>query len=224
MRAISFLIALFAALVSTSAAFAHASLVRAEPADGVVLAEAPAALRLTFNEPVTPLVMRLVSPDGSVATVEATAENQTVTVKPGALKRGTHVLSWRVTSADGHPVGGSLTFSVGEASATPVAGAPAAGDPAVRGALWAAELALYLALLAGIGGAFARIWLTAGGKGLWLDRTLVVLIAAGLMVTPLSVGLQGLDALDVRFAGLAQKLTWETGLETSYGFTAIAQM
>src|SRR5690349_3656797 len=100
-RAIAFLIALCAALVSASAAFAHASLVRAEPADGVIVAEAPVALRLTFNEPVTPLVMRLVSPDGSVSTVEAAAENTTLTVKPGALKRGTHLLSWRVTSADG---------------------------------------------------------------------------------------------------------------------------
>jgi copper transport protein len=58
----------------------------------------------------------------------------------------------------------------------------------------------------------------------WLDRTLVALIAAGLLVTPLSVGLQGLDALDQRLPGLAQKLTWETGLETSYGLTAIAAM
>jgi copper transport protein len=89
--AIAFLVALFAALVPASAAFAHASLVRAEPADGVILAEPPATLRLTFNEPVTPLVMRLVAPDGSVRTVEATAENTTVTVKPGALRRGTHL-------------------------------------------------------------------------------------------------------------------------------------
>jgi copper transport protein len=249
MRAIAFLIALLTALVSASAAFAHASLVRAEPADGAVLPEPPATLRLTFNEPVTPLVMRLVAPDGSVTTVEAASENSTVTVRPKALKRGTHVLSWRVTSADGHPVGGSLTFSVGEASATPVAGALAAGDPVVRGALWAAKFTLYLALLAGIGGAFARVWLVWAGDNLsvhsresgnpdslslgprfrgderhpiWLDRTLVALIAAGLLLTPLSVGLQGLDALDVRFAGLAQKLTWETGLETSYGLTAIA--
>lgn len=224
MRIAAYLIALLTALVQTSAAFAHASLVRAEPADGALLAEPPASLRLSFNEPVTPLVMRLVAPDGSVTTVAATAENTTVTVKPGALKRGTHVLSWRVTSADGHPVGGSLVFSVGEPTATPVAGALSAGDPLVRGALWAAKVAIYLALLAGIGGAFVRIWQTAGGAAPWLDPTLVALIAAGLAVTPLSVGLQGLDALDVRFAALAQMLTWETGLETSYGLTAIAIM
>jgi copper transport protein len=221
-RPFAFLIALMTALAASGAAFAHASLVRAEPADGALVAEPPAALRLTFNEPVTPLVMRLIAPDGTATTLAATAANETVTVKPAALKRGTHVLSWRVTSADGHPVGGSLVFSVGEASAPPVPGAISAGDPAVRGALWAAKVAIYLALLAGIGGAFARVWVAGAAAPEWLDRALVSLIAAGLVATPLSVGLQGLDALDFRLPALAQKLVWETGLETSYGLTAIA--
>ena len=119
----AFLIALLTALVQSGAVFAHASLVRAEPADGALMAEPPASLRLTFNEPVTPLVMRLIGPDGTAMTPAASAENTTVTVKPPALQRGTHVLSWRVISADGHPVGGSLVFSVGEASAQPVPGA-----------------------------------------------------------------------------------------------------
>jgi copper transport protein len=133
------------------------------------------------------------------------------------------VLSWRVISADGHPVGGSLVFSVGEASAQPVASALPAGDPAVRSALWAAKVAIYLAMLAGIGGAFARMWLLEGGAP-WLDRTLMALIVVGLLATPLSVGLQGLDALDLRLPALAEKLVWETGLGTSYGLTAIAAM
>jgi copper transport protein len=167
--------------------------------------------------------MRLVAPDGSVRTVEATAENTTVTVKPGALRRGTHLLSWRVTSADGHPVGGALTFSVGEASAAPVAGALPASDPLMRGVLWATKLVIYLVLLVGIGGIFARMWLLDRAPA-WLDRTLMALIAAGLAVTPLSAGLQGLDALDLKLPALAQKPTWETGLGTSYGLTAIALM
>ncbi len=223
MPAIAFLIALLTALVPTGAAFAHASLVRAEPADGALVAEPPAALRLTFNEPVTPLVIRLIAPDGTTTTPAATAENTTVTVRPTALRRGTHVLSWRVISADGHPVGGSLVFSVGEASATPSPGTLAAGDPVVRTAFWAAKLVIYLALLGGIGGAFVRMWMFASAPP-WLDRVLVGLIVAGLLITPLSAGLQGLDALDLRLPALAQKLVWETGLETTYGLTVIAAM
>ncbi len=52
----------------------------------------------------------------------------------------------------------------------------------------------------------------------------MALIAAGLLVTPLSAGLQGLDALDLQLPALSQKLTWETGLETSYGLTVIAAL
>ena len=169
-RIFAFLIVLLTALVQSSAAFAHAALVRAEPADGALVAEPPASLRLIFNEPVTPLVMRLIAPDGTVATVAAASENTTVTVKPPALRRGTHVLSWRVISADGHPVGGSLVFSVGEASAQPVAGALPAGDMVVRSALWAAKVVIYLALLVGIGGAFVRVWLVGGARAVARSR------------------------------------------------------
>jgi copper transport protein len=60
------LVALILSLAQALPAFAHASLVRAEPADGAVVAEPPASLKLTFNEPVSPLVMRIIGPDGEV--------------------------------------------------------------------------------------------------------------------------------------------------------------
>ncbi len=53
-----------ALLVPASVAWAHATLVKAEPADGAVIAQAPSALRLTFNEPVSPLAIRLIGPGG----------------------------------------------------------------------------------------------------------------------------------------------------------------
>src|SRR4029077_308008 len=96
----------------SSAAFAHASLVRAEPADGAMLAEAPKVLRLTFNEPVSVLVMRLIGPGGEVLPPAAAAENNVVTVTPPQLRRGSHVLSWRAVSADRHPGGGSVVVSI----------------------------------------------------------------------------------------------------------------
>src|SRR5262249_33928618 len=46
--------------------------------------------------------------------------------------------------------------------------------------------------------------------------------AAGLVAVALSVGLQGLDALDLPLSGLRHKLAWEAGLATSYGATAVA--
>src|SRR5690606_9876847 len=72
----------------------------------------------------------------------------------------------------------------------------------------------------GIGGVFARTWLMACGSSA-LDRRLFALVAAGLVATPLSLGMQGLDALDLRLPALAQTVVWQTGLETSYGPTTI---
>ena len=53
-------IALLIALALAGEAYAHASLVKAAPADGAVVPVAPAVLSLTFNEPVSPLVIRLI--------------------------------------------------------------------------------------------------------------------------------------------------------------------
>ena len=47
---------------------------------------------------------------------EAGASVLMLEAAPREWRRGTHVLSWRVISADGHPVGGSVMFSVGAPS------------------------------------------------------------------------------------------------------------
>ena len=95
------------------------ALARSEPADRAVVAQSPAIVTLVFNEPVSPVVLRLVGPNGDVRELkEAAAENTILTVMLSqALVRGTHLLSWRVVSADGHPVGGMLSFSIGAPSA-----------------------------------------------------------------------------------------------------------
>jgi copper transport protein len=221
LRTALFVLVLLALLAPHRQACAHASLVKAEPADGAVIVQAPPALKLTFNEPVAPLVMRLIGPGGEpIALGDVTAENTTVTIAaPPALQRGTHVLSWRVISADGHPVAGALIFSIGAPSARPAS--DVVGDRSVRAALWAAKVVIYAGLFIGIGGAFFRAWVAdpdSPVSGPWLAVALV----AGLVATPVSVGLQGLDALGLPLSGLQRKVAWEAGLETSYGFTAIA--
>jgi copper transport protein len=206
-----------------SQAWAHASLIKAEPAEGAVVPTAPAALTLTFNEPVSPLVMRLIGPAGeAIALGPGASENATVTIAaPAAMASGTYVLSWRVISADGHPVGGAVVFSIGAPSAQPAIGAASLADAYVRAGLWAAKVAIYVGLLVGVGGAFFRAWIgERGGRG--ADAACLVLLGVALLAVPISVGLQGLDALDLPLAALPQKAVWETGLATSYGLTAIA--
>jgi copper transport protein len=220
-RLVVLLAVILVAAVQSAAAWAHASLVRTEPADGATLAEPPATLSLVFNEPVSPLIIRLVSPNGETTTAEATAENVTVTVRAGELTRGTHVLSWRVVSADGHPLGGALTFSIGAPSAT--TGSPQTeSDSSVKAAIWIVRLLLYVGLFIGAGGAvFAALIADTrplpGRVETWLSGMTV----CGLVASVLSVGLQGLDALELPLSDLWRSQVWTIGLSTSYALTAI---
>ncbi|RST85879.1 copper resistance protein CopC, partial [Aquibium carbonis] len=207
-------------LVSVTGAFAHASLAGVDPADGAVVERAPSEIQLTFSEIVSPLVLRLLGPDGSTTDLEdLTYSGNTLGVAlPAMLSDGTHVLSWRVVSEDGHPVGGSVVFSVGAPSAMP-------GDPVeavdwlVRGLVWTSKLTLYGGMAFGIGGIFAITWFGGGREA---GRTVAaVLVLAGMMGTALAIGLQGLDALAEPISQLTDPRIWETSLRTSFGPTAL---
>ncbi len=119
-------------------------------------------LKLDFNEPVSPLVMRLVNPSGQVSTLtDVTATNKSVKITaPSMPRQGTYVLSWRVISADGHPVGGVVSFAVGHQSSG-VTAPPVEGAMAVHIAIWAAQLVLAIGLFIGVGGAAFAAWLSA---------------------------------------------------------------
>jgi len=81
-----------------------------------------------------------------------------------------------------------------------------------------AKLAVYVAMVLGIGGAFFCTWIEAHARPI---PTLAALLVFGLIATPLSVGLQGLDALDLPISQLAQAEVWRAGWETAYGVTAL---
>ncbi|MER8479778.1 copper resistance CopC/CopD family protein [Mesorhizobium sp. M1163] len=210
---------LLAVIAAPNPASAHAALLKAEPADGAVLAQSPSQMSLTFSEPVSPLVLTLVRPDGtSIPLTSFRLSGQTVEVdNPQALKSGTHVLSWRVISADGHPVGGSVLFSVGAPSAAPAASE--AVDRELRTAIWIGKVFLYIGLFFGVGGAFALGWLAQGGRS--GQNMIVAAILCGLAAALLSLGFQGLDALGAPLARLAQPVIWQTGLGTSFGWTVL---
>lgn len=218
--AMSIAVAVVAVLAQSGVVFAHASLTSTIPADGAMLGEAPPRYLLRFSEPVSPLWLTLVKPDGkSVALSQFVLKDRTVEIEaPASLERGTHVLSWRVVSEDGHPVGGSMVFSIGEASAA----APPVEEPVdwtVRVGLWLAKIGLYVGLLLGVGGVFALRVLMPG-----VDRGRTVIVAAlaiGGLGAIMSVGFQGLDALGAPAGRLAEPVVWATGFGTSYGSTVL---
>src|SRR5580698_10030310 len=178
---------------AATGASAHASLVSTEPSDGSVLATAPKAVELRFNEPVTPAVITVIDAAGRTrgdATVAAVDKIVTVTLPPD-LPRGTQVVSYRINSADGHPVGGTLLFSIGATSTA--AALPRSGN-AVSVLIWLMRIGVYLGLFVGVGGVFFAAWIGQGNSG---GRLMIGALKIGLVCAVISLGLQGLDVLDL---------------------------
>jgi copper transport protein len=221
-RGLALLLPILAALASASAAHSHASLIRSEPAERAVVAEPPVALTLLFNEPVSSLTLKLARPGGEVIELRnvATDGSRLTVALPAGLTSGTHLLSWRVTSADGHPVGGSLTFSIGYPSAEASTKSEAGDDPQRRAALWFAKFVLYVGLFVGIGGAFYAGWIARQPIARRLQRSLAVVLDCGLAAAVVSVGIQGADALGVALSSLRDLRVWTAGFATSHGTTA----
>ena len=203
MRLLTLILALLLVWVTGTPASAHASLVSAEPADGALLKAPPPRFTLTFSEPISPLVALLVDPAGATIRLEgARAEGNNLIVDcPADLQIGTHILSWRVISADSHPVGGTVVFSVGQ----PMTGAKpieVVRSETLALSLWLSRLAIYTGLFFGIGGVFFRSWIgaTPGAHDpLW--HATAIAIAIGILGCIASVWLQGLDVLDAPLGG-----------------------
>ncbi|RXT53919.1 copper resistance protein CopC [Bosea sp. Tri-44] len=209
-----------ASLTTAGQALAHAALTKTVPADGAVVSSAPGEFSLSFSEPVSPLVLNLIGPDGtSRPLTRFTLSDRTLTIAaPSDLANGTHVLSWRVVSEDGHPVGGSVLFSVGAPSAAQPAPIVQT-DPAVRIALWLGKLGLYLGLAFGIGGAAFIVWvapLPATAR-----RPIAGFLALGLLSVPVALAAQGLDALALPLSGALQAAVWQAATTSSFGRTVL---
>ncbi|MBN8998878.1 MAG: copper resistance protein CopC, partial [Rhizobiales bacterium] len=215
---------LFAAVLwlgSAGPAHAHAALVAVEPADGAVVARAPATFALTFSEPTSPLVLKLVRPDGTGTVLDRfTLRDSTLDIAaPGDLGPGTYVLSWRVVSEDGHPVGGSAVFSIGSPSLRDGAAPQEAADWPLLAAIWAARTVLYAGLFIGIGGVFFQSWI--GDRNRFVASVLAATLVAGFVAAVLSVGLLGLDGLDLPLGSILTRPPWQTGAATRFGLTAV---
>lgn len=107
-------------LLTAGSASAHATLVAADPPDGARLDASPAVVHLTFSEHVSASLggVRVIGADGGRVdrgAVRATGADVEVDLAPD-LPDGTYVVTYRIVSADGHPVRGASTFAVGDAA------------------------------------------------------------------------------------------------------------
>ena len=114
-----------ASLPAAPAAFAHDQLISSSPAPDERLDKSPASITLTFSSPLLELghEVRVVD-DNAKNWVGGAAvlSRETLTQALPELPDGGYQVSWRVVSADGHPISGSYGFRVGN----PAPAAPAA--------------------------------------------------------------------------------------------------
>lgn len=211
MRLIAGLATLLSVLCLATGASAHATLVSTVPADGSVLVLQPASVQLRFNEEVTPAIVSVIDAAGRTredAVVRVAGDTLIVTL-PDNLPRGTQVVSYRVTSEDGHPVGGSMVFSIG--AVTGSAENPAKAG-SVDGLIWLARIGVYLGLLVGVGGAFFIGWIAPVGAA---SRLIAAALVVGLCSAVAALGLQGLDLLSLPLGSLLTTAPWKAAAATS---------
>lgn len=201
---------LLLALVVPAGASAHAQLEGAVPAGGTIVRTAPATVEFRFSEAVqaTDDAVQVTAPDGERADTGApfhpggAAAVIAVRLKPG-LPQGSYTATYRVTSADGHPVSNGVVFSIGRtsATATSLSGALAGtqSGPLTRTTFGVVRALQYLSIALGVGGLlFALLVLRPAGAldaaGRRRTRTLVVAAALlGALTAALGVVLEGAE-------------------------------
>ncbi len=141
-----------AATAGVPSASAHTALTATDPAADSTLTAGPERVTATFNEELQPTfaAMTVVGPDGNLwSSGDAAVRGATVSVGVRPLgPAGTYTANYRVTSADGHVVSGSWSFTV----TVPGTGQPGPAvqnpDPAGRVPMWPFAVGL-TALIAG---------------------------------------------------------------------------
>jgi copper transport protein len=227
-------------VVLAAPASAHATLLSTDPSNGGIYTTPPKAVILRFSEPVEVSLggvrvfdsnrQRVVT--GSPEHPNGT-QSQVSTSLP-KLDNGTYVVTWRVISADSHPVEGAYSFQVGpkatlsKSRAQGVANAllSSTGGSKTVGVVYGIDRALLfggLALLIGGVVFLAAVW--SRGRE---QRRAAQLVWAGwitvFVTTVLGIALEG-----VYGAGLPLSDVFETGvfrdvLDTRYGKAALVRV
>ena len=201
-------------------AWAHASLLASAPEDGVRLERSPATIVLRFDEPVQPVLVRVLDrtrqelADPRSARAEG---NEVRLALPAQAAIGTFVVSYSVISADSHPVTGAFIYAVGEAPDATARPQAQSGWRAWQVA-GMANRALHLTAMALFAGGLLYLLLIGPLEGMNLAALMRWSgVVAGLTAL-LSVGLQGIAMDDAPLGALMEGGPWQLGAETTRAY------
>lgn len=234
------------ALAAPAGASAHAVLEGSEPASGATLKRSPSEIAFRFSEPV----------EGNFGAIQVYDRlgrrvDSGDSYHPGGrgpelgtklrrgLPRGSYTATYRVISADGHPVSGGLVFSIGKPSAPGASVSEllrqrgSAGDVTQVG-FGVARGLQYASIALAIGAAFflIAIWLpgiaaVAGGGREWLvaseafvarlKRVFLAAAAIGASSSALGIVFQGATAAGTTFWSALDPTIVRDVLSTRFG-------
>jgi copper transport protein len=211
--------------LSTPPAAAHAVLMKANPAANQQLEATPRELELAFNENVGPVFFKLLDRAGQEVGQpgELRLDGNSVFLPLGqTLPNGTYIVTYRVISADTHPVGGSFAFAIGEAVAS---GADAAASGSTA-SLWVwptylNRIVLYAAMLLAAGSALLLLvmsWPASVEPGLRRQGRIAALVAAVAFVVSMAVG--GADIIAGGPGALLSGAAWSAAMGSTLSVSA----
>jgi len=218
------ILACLVALALPASAAAHAVVEQTEPTRGAALERAPERVAVTFDEPAESSfgALRVFAADGKrvdVGDVQRPSGAAIAVRVEDGLSDGAYTVTYRVVSADSHPVTGGYVFTIGNAGGTQaaeVADLLDQGTGPITEVAFGAVRAVSYAAIALLAGGFAfllLVWLPAlrrlpaGDR--WADpasafqaratRLLVAAAFAGLIATILGIVLQAATAIGGSF-------------------------
>jgi copper transport protein len=219
-------------------AFAHATLLTTEPQPGGKFDTSPSVISLRFSEPVEVSLggIRLFDGRGNRVDVGApehpNGDGSRVETSMPKVGDGTYVVTWRVISADSHPVQGAFTFQVGAKGSVTNANALAKrllsnqGGSTVVGVVYAIDrVAIFATLALLIGGmVFLSVVFPAGRD----SRRARIIVWTGwigaIVATIAGVALEGVYGAALPLTKVFDPSVFGDVLETRYGRVSVVRV
>ncbi len=191
------------------------------PKAGQMLDTTPTEIVATFNEGVGPIFFKILDRTGkevgNPGEIKLDGLRMLLPLRD-KLANGTYIFTYRVISADTHPVGTTFGFSIGEpmADAASLTAAADQGKTAWTYAVAANRWLLYSTMLLAVGSALFVLVLTlsapVAARAMWLGRIAAIIAAVSYIA---GIGIGGAEMQMGGGSALLAAKSWSSGLAST---------
>lgn len=206
-------------LAGSEAAFSHAMLIETEPASQASLATPPSEIVLVFSEAVTPVVLRLIDIEGkTIAQADELGGKKLRLSLPleARIPDGQYLMSYRVMSADTHPIAGAFSFSVGTPGTVDGFESQEQGIEPARAMVLVNRILQFISLFIAAGtGFFCVLVRPPGYTEIPLRKIATIAAAVAVAAYILAIGVGGADMAGVGPGSLIDYSVWKLAAGTN---------